>query len=491
MNASSTTALATVLALGAMATAQAPEFTGPVPYQTIADSPFFGGGQQCPFALETFPGGDVSVGGWQIGGGTENRASIVAGVGVPPGGFVLQANDLGVIQLDFQPDGQGAYPNEVGFVWTGGSSIGTTMTVQAIAGTQTVSNQYELPANDPDDPADNSFFGVTWSQGIEIVRITLLPFAGGVANQIDDIQFQSASQPLLAPVPASPASGEAVGTSPTFQWASNPCATWYRLWVNDSTGNRLVQWYTAEEVGASSGICSVTPDLVLNNGGATWWVLAWNAEQGSGPWSAGTSFTVGEPLTAPVTIEPSGTISGPTPTYRWQPVAAATWYQVWVNDSTGNRLVQWYTAEEVGAASGECSITPDVQLAMGDATWWVRAWNVGQGNGPWSAATTFTVGDSLTAPVTIAPAGTIAETMPTYRWEPVATATWYQLWIDDSSGDRLVEWFTAAEVGAASGECSITPNFTLTTGNGTWWVRAWNADQGSGPWSAGSDFTVE
>ena len=90
MNASSTTALATVLALGAMATAQAPEFTGPLPYQTIADSPFFGGGQQCPFALETFPGGDVSVGGWQIGGGTENRASIVAGVGVPPGGFVLR-----------------------------------------------------------------------------------------------------------------------------------------------------------------------------------------------------------------------------------------------------------------------------------------------------------------------------------------------------------------------------------------------------------------
>jgi len=129
----------------------------------------------------------------------------------------------------------------------------------------------------------------------------------------------------------------------------------------------------------------------LNIGNGRWWVRAYNEELGNGAWSSSRSFTVFLPLPPPQTISPTGAVPTLSPTYRWQPVAGATWYQLWVNDSTGTRVNQWYTAAQVNAASGECSITPSVPLTPGNCTWWVRAWNSPQGNGPWSSGRTFLV----------------------------------------------------------------------------------------------------
>jgi hypothetical protein len=159
-----------------------PVFTGPLPYQSIADSPYFGDGQTC-YALETFPDGVQSQPSFQFN--SQTGAEIVPGVGVPPGGHVLQANTIGVIQLTFDPP-----VNEAGFVWTGGDPIGSTITMTVISGTEAVSQQYaSLSPNDPDNPDDNRFFGVTWDVGIQALRITFLPFGRGIPNQIDHIQF--------------------------------------------------------------------------------------------------------------------------------------------------------------------------------------------------------------------------------------------------------------------------------------------------------------
>ena len=98
-------------------------------------------------------------------------------------------------------------------------------------------------------------------------------------------------------------------------------------------------------------------------------------------------------LPAPDSIAPAGVLTDSTPTYRWSVVAEATWYQLWVNDPTGNVILAWYTASEVNASSGECAVTPDTALAVGDGTWWVRAWNSEQGNGPWSQGLDFTLSD--------------------------------------------------------------------------------------------------
>ncbi|MEB3209602.1 MAG: hypothetical protein VKK63_11915, partial [Synechococcus sp.] len=80
-----------------------------------------------------------------------------------------------------------------------------------------------------------------------------------------------------------------------------------------------------------------------------------------------------------------------TPTYRWSVVSGATWYQLRVTDSIGALVNRWYTAAEVNASSGECSVTPPEAIALGSATWWVRAWNAQFGNGPWSAGSPFSL----------------------------------------------------------------------------------------------------
>jgi formylglycine-generating enzyme required for sulfatase activity len=193
-------------------------------------------------------------------------------------------------------------------------------------------------------------------------------------------------------------------------------------------------------------------------------------------------------LTPPAQISPSGAIGDSTPTYRWSVVPASTWYRLWVNDSTGNVLVRWYTAAQVNAGSGECFVTP-AEAVVGDGTWWVQAWNAAEGNGPWSTGLDFTVGPPLTPPAQISPSGAIGDSTPTYRWSVVPGSTWYRLWVNDSTGNVLVRWYTAAQVNAGSGECFVTPAEAVV-GDGTWWVQAWNASQGNGPWSVGLDFNV-
>jgi hypothetical protein len=98
-------------------------------------------------------------------------------------------------------------------------------------------------------------------------------------------------------------------------------------------------------------------------------------------------------------ISPSGTVSIPTPTYTWNPVTNATWYQLWVNDSGTNSKIQaWYTAAQAGCASGmgTCSVTPTTPLVTGAAQWWIQTWN-DAGYGPWSDATGFTIAMSSAA----------------------------------------------------------------------------------------------
>ena len=72
-----------------------------------------------------------------------------------------------------------------------------------------------------------------------------------------------------------------------------PYATHYRLIVNDSTGNKVDQWYTAEEAGCASGtgICSVTPSIVLALGNGNWKIQTRNS-YGDGPWSSALNFNI-------------------------------------------------------------------------------------------------------------------------------------------------------------------------------------------------------
>jgi hypothetical protein len=91
-------------------------------------------------------------------------------------------------------------------------------------------------------------------------------------------------------------------------------------------------------------------------------------------------------------LSPSGTITTRTPTYKWNAVAAAAYYLLYVNDSTGVKIDQWYSSSEAGCGSGSgtCSVTPSTALAVGAGEWWILTWN-SAGFGPWSSPMSFTV----------------------------------------------------------------------------------------------------
>jgi len=194
-------------------------------------------------------------------------------------------------------------------------------------------------------------------------------------------------------------------------------------------------------------------------------------------------------------ISPSGRISTSSPTYSWNAVPTATWYQLWVNDASASpKIQQWYTAAQASCASGAgtCSVTPTTALATGRAQWWIQTWN-DWGYGPWSDAMSFIVSGAPPGAATlIAPAGAIVTRNPTYTWNAVATATWYQLWVNDASASpKIQQWYTAAQAacGTGAGTCSVTPSVMLATGAAQWWIQTWN-DFGYGPWSNAMSFTI-
>jgi hypothetical protein len=106
--------------------------------------------------------------------------------------------------------------------------------------------------------------------------------------------------------------------------------------------------------------------------------------------AAGTASSPG----AATLVSPSGTITTTTPTYTWNAVSSATYYYLYVSDSTNanGKIQTWYTAQQCSCASGTgtCSVTPSVAIASGAAQWWIQTWNT-DGYGPWSSGLPFTV----------------------------------------------------------------------------------------------------
>ncbi len=93
--------------------------------------------------------------------------------------------------------------------------------------------------------------------------------------------------------------------------------------------------------------------------------------------------------------------------------------------------------------------------------------------------------------VLVLPTGAITSNNPTYTWQPDPYATWYYLWVDDSTGTKIQKWYKAADAGCpdGTGACAVTPDIVLNSGSGKWWIQTWNPN-GSGPWSYGMVFTM-
>lgn len=127
------------------------------------------------------------------------------------------------------------------------------------------------------------------------------------------------------------------------------------------------------------------------------------------------------PASTPISV--SGTITTATPTYVWSAVFGATLYCLKVEDSTGIKIEECYTPEEANCpdGTGNCSVTPNVELAGGDGEWWIEVYNPA-GYGPWSTAMEFTVNPPPAATL-ISPTGAILTQQPTYTWNAVFGST--------------------------------------------------------------------
>jgi len=215
-------------------------------------------------------------------------------------------------------------------------------------------------------------------------------------------------------------SGTGTDTKPTYTWNAVPDASWYYLYVNDSTGNKIQKWYSAMEAGCPNGMgnCSVTPATEVV-GTSNWWVQSSNSA-GYGPSSSAKSFTVSPPGAATPT-SPSGETTDTTPVYTWNAVSGATWYQLYVNDSIGNRIQQWYPAADLGCpdGSGTCSVTPTLDV-VGSCQWWIQTYNRA-GFGPWSPP------GSFTAPNPTAPGAATPWCCHTFHCDPKYRYTYLHL----------------------------------------------------------------
>ena len=235
----------------------------------------------------------------------------------------------------------------------------------------------------------------------------------------------------------------AVNTAvPIYTWNAVSNATWYYLWVNENGGNVVKQWYTASDAGCGgdAGICSVMPSAALAAGSATWWVQTWT-RNGYGPWSNSMGFTVPEGLPGKATlVSPSGTTINNWPAYTWNANAQSTWYFLWVNDSTGNKISTGIRRlrQAVPGGTGTCyRIVPAlplhrVQPSGGSRHGTRRLWPLERRHGIHGA------GAGLSGKATlVSPSGTISTTTPIYTWNADANSTWYYLWVNDSTGNKI------------------------------------------------------
>lgn len=190
----------------------------------------------------------------------------------------------------------------------------------------------------------------------------------------------------------------------------------------------------------------------------------------------------------PVLLSPSGTITAPNPTYKWQPVPGSTSYRLIVSNAAGILVNQLVTASQARCANevDMCRITPSTPLKLESYTWKLKGKN-SAGYGP-QASKPFRRGVPL-APVPISPADSITSAKPTYKWKAVSGANYYNLNVSTATGVVIDRWYsrTQAACSSSTGNCTVTPNIALSANTYQWKVRAKNS-LGNGAWSAVKSF---
>lgn len=221
-------------------------------------------------------------------------------------------------------------------------------------------------------------------QYIWTVRAVTAGNAGGVwANHATFTAIPQGVPPAGAPTPLAP-TGTTGDSTPAFQWTSVSGADHYDVWLNVRGSNELV-FRNQNVVGTT-----FTPSTPLEaQQSYIWTVRAISADGTPSDWAPHAIFDVdfppAPPGSVPTLLEPIGTATTSTPTFRWTSVPGATRYDLWVNVFGSNDLV--FRDQNVATASlvSPVALTDDARYI-----WTVRAF-VGNTVGDWTDHATFVV----------------------------------------------------------------------------------------------------
>jgi hypothetical protein len=203
------------------------------------------------------------------------------------------------------------------------------------------------------------------------------------------------------------------------------------------------------------------------------------------------NFRQSQPIIPPGPVilnSPSGNICTRQPTFNWTVATNATWYDLWVEGTTGSVFKQWYEAAQVCSGS-TCSATPALTLAIGNHTWSVLPWN-SSGAGSWSSKD-FVVGGPPDAPTAISPSGAITTNTPTLKWYALSNADKYDLRVkNEYTQQEIAKEVNAANVCSGS-TCAWTVESALSAADYIGSARASGTCGGYGQWNAGMRFSLD
>jgi hypothetical protein len=279
----------------------------------------------------------------------------------------------------------------------------------------------------------------------------------------------TAAQPP-APIPISPAEGASIVT-PTFSWHAASGAAKYEVEVGPQSDPNLVLW-SAQTVGLV-----LTPDQAgsLPNAPLYWRVRGIDSSPAAGPWSSKINFTKGIP--APTLIHPAdGSATVTVPTFEWQVRDGAAYYKVELSTSPTFIVV------EATYATYNTRVTPESTLAHGLHYWRVTGVDADGQLGTPSAGWSFT--KDIPAPTLVSPAdGSAGVAIPTFEWQVVPEASYYQVELSASAT------FVPVEETYTTYNTRLTPENTFPHGTHYWRVSGVDADGHVGTPSAARSFT--
>src|SRR6185295_1285956 len=122
-------------------------------------------------------------------------------------------------------------------------------------------------------------------------KVKVWKISGG-GSWTASVSFDAADSAPGKATLVSPAATVTTAT-PSFTWNAVPGTSYYLLHATDRDNVSIERWYRPDDAGCplGTGLCTVSPGLLLKAGAASWKVLTWNGS-GYGPWSDTRDFLV-------------------------------------------------------------------------------------------------------------------------------------------------------------------------------------------------------